>query len=283
MKESISFNSMDGTLLEGVFEKNKGDLKAGFLLLHGCPSYKEEFGFYGGNPNAFMLDGGMAEFLSARNVASLRFNYRDQGEGIKAEQMQDLTISGMISDTEAAYRLLRNKIGGSVPVYIVATSFAGGLAIRWLNIYNPSVKKLFLMCPLIDTSYTIRKCNLLESVHGLEQLKKEFALELKEKGYFISNGKKVNKAFLNEALQSDMIHEIKRLAIETIVYHGTIDDFVPYEKTIELMPYFKKGILITLEDARHGFGGPKDENGKHDINIKHRNQQFIFDDMWRRL
>ena len=86
METKIAFRSFDGTVLNGIIQSpDKSTVKGGVLLLHGCPSEKNEWGFYSD----------MAKFLEENAFASLRFDYREQGENKQTSNMENLTLSGM--------------------------------------------------------------------------------------------------------------------------------------------------------------------------------------------
>lgn len=286
-EKAVKFTSLDGVELDGKITKPKENnhIKGGFLLLHGCPSYMDEYGFYSGDPNKYMLHGGMAEFLAANGFLSLRFNYRSQSIDMTPEKMGDLTVSGMIADTESAYQLLISLIGVDVPIYVVGTSFAGGISIQWINNFEREITHLFLMCPLLDMRYTLRRTNAIVNNGKYEILAPDIILGLNEKSYVYSGDRKMNYAFFDELLTMNIKREFSLLSCPNTVFHGTIDPSVRYEDSKEFVEKYSNGksILYTYENARHGFGGPKDAAGNADITIKQRNHQDIFTKMLKRI
>jgi alpha-beta hydrolase superfamily lysophospholipase len=281
-EETINFKSLDGIELNGklTFPTN-AEIKGGLLLLHGCPAYMDEYGFYSGTPNEFMPYGGMAEFFSANGYITLRFNYRSQSKEMTQEEMGDLSISGMIADTESAYHILADNLKSNLPIYVVGTSFSGGISIQWINNFERNIKHLFLMCPLLNMRHTLRKANAVVLNGGLEVLSPDIAIGLQQNGHVYSGGRKMNYAFFDELLTMNIQREFSLLKCPNSIFHGTIDPSVRYEDSKEFVEKYSNGksSLYTYENARHGFGGPKDDNGNSDITIKYRNHQDIFTKM----
>lgn len=278
-EETINFKSLDGIELNGKLTYPTNEkVKGGFLLLHGCPAYMDEYGFYSGVPNEFMPYGGLAEFLSSKGYITLRFNYRSQSKDMTPEEMGDLSVSGMIADTESAYQILKSRLKTNVPMYIAATSFSGGVSIQWINNFERNIKHLFLMCPLLDMRHTLRRTNAIINNGEYEILSPDIAIGLQQKGYVYSGDRKMNYAFFDELLTMNIKREFSLLKCPNTIFHGTIDPSVRYEDSKEFVEKYSNGksSLYTYENARHGFGGPKDANGNSDITIKYRNHQDIF-------
>lgn len=273
METKIVFRSFDGTILNGIFQSPvKKDVRGGVLLLHGCPSEKNEWGFYSD----------MAKFLEDNLFASFRFDYREQGENDKTENMENLTLSGMISDTESGYHELINLIGQGLPIFVVGTSFAGGLAIKWINAYKREVKRLFLMAPLLDVYFTITKAGIVtKDNHGADIIQDKSVRELNEQGFLISGGKKMNKAFINEVLMMNLDVEMRILKCDFDVFHGTKDTIVPFEHSTKYLKLAGKGNLIPVENADHGFAVENDD----DLTFPgtKENHYFVYKEMVRRM
>lgn len=287
MRKRVDFLSFDGTKLNGIIEiPEKKKIKGGVLLLHGCPSEKNEDGFHSEEPNKngrYKKQGGMAEYLSQSGYLSLRFDYREQGENFKTSDMTSLSISGMVSDTESGYFELKNNLPANTPIYVVGTSFAGGIAVKWINSYNRTVNCLFLMAPLLDFAYTIRKTNVTKiDNRGMEILKKEAIFELNKNGFLISGGKKMNKEFINEVMMMNIKEEFQRLNVKSVIFHGTLDTVVPYETSVEFEKLSNGNCeLVSIENAVHGFGIEGDLDWEADETLS--NHERIYEEMIKRI
>ena len=97
MEESTTFYSLDGYRLEGTF-RNVPNPKHAILLVHGITVTREEDGFY--TEFAKKLDKLSSTSLDLIYVAMVlvRVNY------------ENLTLSGVINDIDAAIKELQKKI-----------------------------------------------------------------------------------------------------------------------------------------------------------------------------
>lgn len=256
-KEIVTIKSIDGMKLDGQIDHDDNvNTKGVFILLHGCPSYKDEYGFYGYPEGSEKI--GMSEFFSKRGYPTIRFNFRSQYKDVTPETMNDLSLSGMINDIEAAYLNITSKYPGK-PVYIVATSFAGAVTILWNNIYNHDIKHIFFMCPLLEIKNTLRKNNVLyTNDQGHELIEEELAEKLNENGYFVAGGKKITREFFNEIMATNMPKEFSKLSIPSTIFHGDFDTSVDIKYSKEFINYNKNTKLIVIENTVHGFGPRKD-------------------------
>ena len=269
MIQQVEFSSFDGTKLFGKIESIKDvPIKGAVLLLHGCPSYMDEYGFYSNSHSDLYPNGGMAEILAKNGFISLRFNYRYQDKDISPMDMNDLSISGMISDTEAAYWKLEEYVGANIPVYVFATSFAGGFVAKWINTYQRSIKKLFLAAPLLYLPYTLIKNGLLNTNTDMAKLNDSTIAEIQNSGYIISGGKKVTSVFANEVMQINQENEFSILNCNTVIFHGDIDTYVPLSQSKCIVDKFKKVKLIVYHDEGNGFVVFWDRGLEEDIRLK---------------
>jgi alpha-beta hydrolase superfamily lysophospholipase len=260
MQEKVAFASFDGTPLNGVFTRpNSGTVSGAVLLLHGTPSEKNEDGFHSESPNpsaTYKKLGGLVEYLDSCNVATFRFDYREQGENARTPNMENLSVSGMIADTEAGYQVLRHRLATDVPICVVGTSFAGGLSVKWLAAHDRVIKHLFLMAPLLDFPYTIRKTGVTEmDVMGMERLKKEAVSALESQGYLLSGGKRMSREFINEVMMMNVERDFMQLPCDCTIFHGTLDPVVPIEASFKFASLLgARARVIAVEGAVHGFG-----------------------------
>lgn len=287
MQKRVEFSSFDGTKLNGVLASNgSARPKGGVLLLHGIPADKDEDGFYSEPPNPndkHKKLGGMVEYLTSEGFLSLRFDYREQGENAKTPNMDNLSVSGMVADTDSGYRVLKNNLPDDTPIYVVGTSFAGGIAVKWLSSYNSRIDLLLLMAPLLDFPTTIRKTNVLEVDQlGMERLKKDAVEVLNSQGYLLSGGKKMKREFLNEVMMMNLEQDFARLSCKSVIFHGTLDAVVPYQASVDFVA-LSSGMseLVTVRDADHGFSEEGDFEWETDQSKL--NQETVYREMMKRM
>lgn len=282
--ENISIDSLDGYTLTATLDvPTSADIKGGFLLLHGCPSYKDEYGFYGYESSINKI--GMSEYFASRGYVCLRFNYRSQGKDLSPNEMNDLSINGMVNDTEAAFLLLNQMVGQNI--YVVATSFAGAIALQWAQGFQHDISHLFLMCPLLEIRDTLRSRNIIAvDSYGQEKATPEVVDALNQQGYIISGDRKMTRAFINEILAVNAKKAFVDFAGTSTIFHGTMDTSVDYNTSVEYQKLSsEKCELILMKDLLHGFGPRKDMGYSPEERscIKYKTWQNIYAEMEKRL
>jgi esterase/lipase len=261
----IRFLSYDGIELTGTFAKSKRQTKAAVLMLHGIPSWQHEWGFYSK----------MAECFCDNGIASLRFNYRFWYDGLnKYGNLNKLTLSQLINDSESAYWKLRGLITGRVPIYVVARSFAGGVSIKWINAFNRSINKIYLMAPCFDYEYELFG-NYKNYTSAYNQLLNEEQINLLTKNGYINQELNYGREMCNEAHVFNIYNELKIINSKIIIFHGTGDTIVPIDITEKILMDYPEIELIKIKDAKHSFGGLKRSDGTSDSSTKNKNIQFI--------
>lgn len=272
----IKILSLDGYPLDATIVEPKGKIKGVFLLLHGCPSYKDEWGFYGYELQNGKI--GMSEFLAQNGYASIRFNFRGQGKDFLPEDMGDLTLSGMVNDIESVYQYAIRHFEAS-EIQIVGTSFAGGVSLLWLQAYEHKIQNLFLMCPLLDMRDTLLSRDIIgENSHFLLEASVK---ELNNKGYVLSNDRLMNRSFINEVLASNVIAAMRDYKGKLHLFLATHDSTIRLDKTYALLDRAgktSKAEIILVQDSVHGFGARKDlgYTPEERTKIKYKNWQKIY-------
>lgn len=238
--ELIKFNSLDGTELNGVFTHQKSDteLRGCFLLMHGIPSEKNEWGFYSD----------MAEYLSENGYASFRFDFRYNGDNNGDGTMLSLSINGMLLDIEAAFQIITAKVNCNY--YVVGTSCGGGVTVKWLNVFNHNIKQCFLMAPVLDYAYEVtgKKQELF-----LSNSPQEILNSLLENGY-LNDDIHYGKTFFDDSLIFDGAKELNNCNIPISFFQGDSDSVVPYSLTKQIIHKSEKSFPFhTIKNADHGF------------------------------
>ncbi|MEW8996151.1 alpha/beta hydrolase [Clostridium sp.] len=263
--ENIKFLSYDRTKLEGSFARPKVPIKAAVLMLHGIPSWQHEWGLYARIAKSFCEYG----------IASLRFNYRFCYDGEKRYgNLNKLTISQLINDSESAYWTLRGLIADGVPIYIIAISFSGGLSIKWINSFNRSIKGLFLMAPCFDYEYEVLGNHKNYNYDNIELLNED-QIDILNKNGCINQGLDYGKEMVREAHIFNIYNELNILKTKVKVFQGTNDKIVPISITKKILSKYPSIELIEIKDAKHSFGGSKKPDGSSDHEAKSKNIEFI--------
>jgi hypothetical protein len=250
MEKKIMFKSFDGTGLVGVYQApDSTPLKGAFLMMHGIPSEKDEWGFYRD----------MAAYLEEKGFASFRFDFRCNGES-EGGELGNLTISALVNDIEAAYHELNTMLDANCPLYVVGTSCGGGVTIKWSNFFKKPLCHIFLMAPVLDYRYEIFGTDLPEAPKPSLAIPDEMQSALKENGHLDSEIH-YGIAMINDANLFDAASEVGATNIPITIFHGDADTVVPYSKTQHIAECFKDKIdLITVPDADHGMSVEGDDD-----------------------
>jgi pimeloyl-ACP methyl ester carboxylesterase len=256
MRENkIFYRSKDGTKLCGINALPK-NIKEHALLVHGITMDKNEW-------NNFYVD--IASELYKRYIASLRFDLRAHGES-KGSQ-RELTIIGALLDVKASVDRIMDQKNGKVS--IIATSFGAGPSILYAALNKDKVKKLILLCPVIDYVTTF-----LEPLvpWARESFNEEGFKHLEKKGYLLLDDAFEIGAKLVEELRVIKPYELlKEIECPMLTIHGNKDAMVPYDISKRYCAGNNNFEFITIKDADHGFIAYDDETGdseKSKENIK---------------
>src|SRR5205085_1697342 len=135
--QTFAFRSPDGLRLVGTFVSSGGGAGVVVVLVHGGGVTREEGGFFSR----------LADGLAASGVASLRFDFRGHGES--EGRQEDLTISGVLNDIDAAVRQAKS-LASSASVGLLGASFGGGICGLFASQYPQVLRSLVLINPLIN-------------------------------------------------------------------------------------------------------------------------------------
>jgi hypothetical protein len=270
MEKRFEFSSFDGTRLVGIFhEPSSIQVKAGFLLMHGIPSDKNEWGFYDD----------MASELGKHGFVSFRFDFRCNGESAGGD-ISKITLSSLVNDIEAAYQELVMLISGRCPLFAVGTSCGGGVTLRWINQYRRNISRVFLMAPVLDYEYEVLGRSLTEVELKRNLLNESQQAYLQNKGH-INSEIHYGLSMVNEAHLFNAALEIALINSPITIFHGNSDTVVPYDKSLEVTQCFKKNVeLITIQNADHGFAVEGDDS-LSDPRTKN-NHRIIYSEMIKR-
>ncbi len=256
MRENkIFYRSKDDTKLCGINTLPK-NIKGYALLVHGITMNKNEWG------NFYVS---IASELYKKNIASLRFDLRAHGESEGSQR--ELTLIGAILDIKAsADKIIYQK---NDKISIIATSFSAGPAILYTALNKDKVKKLILLCPVIDYVATF-----LEPLvpWARESFNEEGFKHLEGKGYLLLDDTFEIGAKLVEEFKVIKPYEfLKEIECPVLAIHGNKDTMVPYDISKKYCADNNNFEFITIEDADHGFITYDDKTGdseKSKENIK---------------
>jgi len=239
----IKFISYDGYKLEGTLikaDKEKGAL----IFVHGITSSRDEMGFHSD----------YAKFLSGNGITTLRFDYRYHGKN--SNSLENLSLCGIVNDIDAAFSALKNNISQNTKsLFIIGTSFGGGLSAYWAENTNNEIKKIILNAPVINYEDDVLERNGLLSN---ETISEKAQKQLIKKGFIKSSDIHFGRGLINELRYVNGIRAIQNLGKKVVIFHGDEDEDVPLSSSQKY-----KSNSTTLEIVKgvgHGFGVEDDED-----------------------
>lgn len=131
-------------------------------------------------------------------------------------------------------------------IYCYATSFGGYLMLKYISEHGNPFKKVALRCPAL--------C-IHESLMNRIMVKEDHLQLAKGKDALVGFDRKVklNQAFLDELRDNDVRErEFIDYADDILLIHGTKDEIIPYEGTVE---FAEANVieLVTVQNADHRF------------------------------
>ena len=256
----VRFRSMDGTALRGTLRMPE-QTRAGVLLVHGLTGDRNEAGG---------LYKSLAGRLDAIGAASLRFDVRGHGES--GGKYEDVTLSSVINDMGCAYDTLVAGLPRGAPAFVVAASFAGGLAVCWSAAAGAAMAPahagkegiarlagLVLLCPVFDYAGRMLRG---KPYWDRNRLTANGAAELFSGRGWLEHGEfRIGPAMLNEiaGLQVDPARRVADLGVPLLTIHGSVDSVAPYDMSHRCTWRADEPEFATIEGADHMFTDPDDD------------------------
>ncbi len=231
-EERVVFPSRRGNRLVGVLHgaRATGDVPA-VILCHGMESTKE------GTKHRRL-----AEWLAARGIAALRFDFSYVGESDGS--FEDLTFSGEVEDLGGAWDYLRTRVSGKVA--IVGSSMGGAVALLFASAE-----------PAVHAVATIAAVG--RPARALEELRPTELDRWRKDGVFSLGGMRLKSSFLLDVETLDVIGACARIACPAFVTHGDADRVVPCSDGEEIAAALgARARLKIYPGADHRFSKPSD-------------------------
>lgn len=259
-EREVEFRSMDGLRLSGTRRRPGSAERVFVVLVHGIAVDREEHGYY-------------AEFarrLDAIDAGSLRFDLR--GHGVSECVFEEVTLCGVMNDVGAACRAARSLRDDDVPIMVIAASFGGGLAGRWLAAHPGDAAGLVLLNPLLD--YASRMLYEKRLWNG-SSLTEEAAETLRDRGWLPHRSFRMGRALLNELPHVRVREDVSGLSLPVLTVHGDRDSKVPYDVALRVSNAVEDGEFVTVRGADHGFTEPGDDEEAHPSTARYR--EYVYD------
>lgn len=249
----VHFTSFDGLPLSGTLERPGGPTRGRALFVHGMTATRDEWGFFTQ----------LAARLAGIGIASLRFDYRCHGAAATLPS-QDLSLSGIANDIEAAHAALVAQIPGEgLPEFLVGVSFGGGVSASWARRTTARLSALFLCSPVLNY------------LADLDKTCGDWRAQLAATGFLAYADMQLSRAVANEASRFDAIAVLRGLTAPVLILHGDHDNDVPIEHSRYYATTQPQRVsLIEVPGADHGFVVPGDTDVVDPDSQK--NYDFVF-------
>lgn len=203
------------------------------LLVHGITGTRHENGYYDL----------VAQSLQERRVSTFSIDYRGHGESDKS--INELMLSGVMLDIEAAWGFSVSTYGDHTVRLISGASFGGGVSLLFGQ-NNTSVDGIVLTMPVL--SY----------VDDLCRVNPTWQADMK-KGFIGYEGRQLSPLLLPELHFFDRLIDATHLRAPVVILHGTADSDVPFQASVDFADSRREHIeVIGLDDMDHGWTAPGD-------------------------
>lgn len=263
-EEAVEFRSVDGTALRGTL-RSAPRPRAGVLFVHGITVDRDEDGFY----RTF------AERLDRIDATSLRFDLRGHGRS-GGGGYERVTLSGVVNDVGRAHVQLASRLPPGAPLFVIAASFGGGLAVHWAAApaapAAAPLAGLVLLNPLFDYGKRMLFDKPYWSGGGLTA---DGLGMLAGRGWLDHGEFRIGPAMLNELLCIRPQESVGSLGVPLLTVHGDADSMVPHGISRSCTCSARDSEFVTIGGADHGFVHPDDdEDHAHPDTLRFRDAVF---------
>lgn len=198
----------------------------------------------------------LADALTAAGFGSLRFSFR--GHGSSDGGSLAITIANELSDLRAVFLAMASM--GRSPVAIVASSFGTVATLTLVNSLGPSIAglaSLVLWYPVLDLRATFLEPEL---PWGRANFGPDAVRRAQSEGSLLVGGVlRLPSTLFVEMEHYDIVAELARVEVPTLVVHGTDDTYVSCPISEAASSRSSLVTMSTIEGADHGFLRPEEE------------------------
>lgn len=233
--DKATFHSKDKTKLVGLWSHPDHKSDKVVVLAHGITVDKEEDGIFTK----------LARLLADNGFSILRFDFRGHGES--QGRSVDMTISKEVEDLTAAIDYIEQR--GYKRIGLLGASFGGGISALYAGNIPNKLTCLCLWNPALNYQRTFLKPVTPWLKKQTAQIKRDF----NNKGWSTLGSAKliIGKQLFDEMEDLFPYKSLKKIKIPLLIIHGSADDKVFYEDSVE---YGRDiGEVTIIKNATHGF------------------------------
>ncbi|MFP4402370.1 MAG: alpha/beta hydrolase [Candidatus Nanoarchaeia archaeon] len=203
------------------------------IVIHGFSSTKD-------NTSGKIIE----EEFSQLNISTLRIDLDNQGESDL--EFKYGFVSNYITQVNSAIAYCQSL--GFKHISLIGGSY-GGVVTLAVAAQRDDLKRLFLRCPGIGTFY----------YQYLKDKTSQNYIDVKNGGTINTHGEEFDIEILNDMEQYYPLTQLaKQITIPTGIVHGTKDETIPYEDTIEFSKEIENCELTIINGASHNLGVGED-------------------------
>ena len=231
---AVSFTGYDGLRLYGAYRQPTDAIRAAMVLVHPITADR---GFYEDE----------AGFLVQHGVATLRFDFRCHG--VDQTPFQELSLSGIVNDIDAAFSHLETLTGDQVQhSYLLGVSYSGGVAAYWAFHNAARLSRLFLWAPVLDYDADLR--------HDIG----DWVKLLQQDGYIkYFGGRRLGRPLVNEMKYINGMQALSSPKVPVTIFHGDKDDNVPIASSQRYCKPAGECNLFVVKGGGHMLDVPGDD------------------------
>lgn len=224
--------NIDGITLKAILDlpdDYEGKKLPLLLILHGFTGWKEEVHIE-------------AVAKAAVEEGYAAFRYDQYGHGASGGEFKDHDIMIWLHQAMNVINIVSKY--DFVKEVVVAGHSQGGLnTILVGGMLNDLVKAIIPMSPAVNIVYAARE----DIFFGMNLKGKELP------EYFTFGNRSLGSNYHRVAKMISIETAIKNFEKPVLLIHGTKDEAVPYDYSVELNKQFKNSKLITIPDDNHGY------------------------------
>ncbi len=213
-EENVTFKNPKGLELVGVLHLPDKKVRAAVVMAHGLAGNKDR-------PRHIEI----AEELASNGFVVLRFDFGGCGESPD----RPISVKEQVVDLRAAIDFMKGR--GYEKIYLLGESLGGVTSIL---AWDDDVKTMALLAPVSKSKIVLR-------YDGCDKDDESNTLFEKDNRIF-----KLSKDFNAERKAIDQEKILSRIKCKVLIIHGSADDTVPLEHSVDAMRYLPKGSKLEI-------------------------------------
>ena len=249
MKNKVFFNNSKSNKISGVLStprQNKDEKGLIAIISNGFPSSKD---------GSTYIE--IEKILNKLSVSTLRYDYSGLGES--EGTMEEFNINKSVDDLESAVNYLHKN--GFDQIALLGFSYGGIVSIVYAAQTGMSSNLKFLVLVSPVSNYKEQREMTGEVKYDKKWKKDGFVIEEDRQG----NIYRIPFLFYEELAKIEGIELASNIVCPTLVIHGSADEDIPVEQSIEIAKEMPNATLEIINGGNHHSSGPVASKKKLDL------------------